>query len=113
VGKEGEAGNVQHCRCSLTPTTTGAAGRSQRVIGIGSKNADFTGALRHRDIPAARPVELSKTSYITGRACGYGGKKAQALSTWDGIDSMQLMLGYRFFQPSDYGGLVVVIVELV
>jgi hypothetical protein len=37
VGKEGEAGNVQHCRCSLTPTTTDAAGRSQRVIGIGSK----------------------------------------------------------------------------
>ncbi len=37
MGKEGEAGNVLHCRCSLTPNTTDVAGRSQRVIGIGSK----------------------------------------------------------------------------
>ena len=43
MGKEGEAGNVQHCRCSLTPNTTDAAGRSQRVIGIGSKCSCFRG----------------------------------------------------------------------
>jgi len=30
--------NVLHCRCSLTPTTIDAAGRSQRVVGIGSKS---------------------------------------------------------------------------
>ena len=37
VDKEGETGNVVHCRCSLTPAATDAAGRSQKVIRIGSK----------------------------------------------------------------------------
>ena len=32
---------------------------------------------------------------------------------YTGIDSMQLMLGYCFFQPSGYGGLVIVIIEVV
>ena len=54
MGKEGEAVNVQHWRCSLTPTTADAAGRSQRVIGIGSKviNVLFISAI-------ALPVVLS------------------------------------------------------
>lgn len=30
-----------------------------------------------------------------------------------GIDSMQLMLGYCLCQPSGYGGLVIVIIEVV